>query len=284
MSTLPGQAPDTGTGGASLFPMACRTLPAELADGYRILGDYAGALRTIADHPALDPARKEARLKIMAQAIEGAEGLDAQDAAVRSALSLRHLLQSHGIDIQDPWQMLQAAGQDIHKTAYPDWSDLLAWSRFWAAPLGRMAFSLAGGSEDGLARAESFAIGVQLLHLVEQAPAQRRWLGRVYLPARWFREAGCDASELAGSAATEGLNRVFARAIDEAGKLLAASEGLHRHLPTRRLRIAAAIAHGEAGSWAGALGRADPLRGAARPDGTARLRVFLAGLLRGLAR
>ena len=180
--------------------------------------------------------------------------------------------------------MLQAAGQDIHKTAYPDWSDLLAWCRYWAAPLGRMAFSLAGGSEQGLARAESFAIAVEILHLVEQAPAHHRWLGRVYLPARWFREAGCDASELAGASATEGLNRVFARAIDEAGKLLAASEGLHRHLPTRRLRIAAATAQGEAAAWAGALGRADPLRGAKRPDGTARLMVFLAGVLRGLAR
>jgi len=272
-----------GAGGASILPAACRILPAELADTYRILGDYAGALRTIADHPALAPSRKEERLKSLAQAIEGAEGFDAQDAAVRSALTLRHLLQSRGLDIQDPWQMLQAAGQDIHKTAYPDWSDLLAWCRFWAAPLGRMAFSLAGGAEQGLAKAESFAIAVQLLHLVEQAPAQHRWLGRVYLPARWFREAGSDISELAGASATDGLNRVFARAIDEAGKLLAASEGLHRHLPTRRLRIAGAIAQGEAGAWSRALGRTDPLRGTKRPDGTARLMVSLAGVLRGLA-
>jgi phytoene/squalene synthetase len=179
--------------------------------------------------------------------------------------------------------MLQAAGQDIRKSAYPGWSDLLAWCRFWAAPLGRMAFSLAGGSEPGLAKAESFAIAVELLHLVEQAPAQQRWLGRVYLPARWFQEAGSDASELAGASATEGLNRVFARAIDETGRLLAASDGLHRHLPTRRLRIAVATAQGEARAWARCLGRADPLRGTKRPDGAARLMVSLAGILRGLA-
>jgi phytoene/squalene synthetase len=277
-------AANTGTGAKSLFPVAWRTLPAELADSYRILGDYAGALRAVADHPALDPSRKEARLKTVAQAIEGAEGLDAQDAAAWSALSLRHLLQSRGLDIQDPWQMLQAAGQDIHKSTYPDWSDLLAWCRFWAAPLGRMAFSLAGGSEQGLAKAESFAIAVEILHLVEQASTQHRWLGRVYLPARWFREAGCDPSELAGASTTEGLNRVFARAIDEAGKLLAASEGLHRHLPTRHLRIAAATAQGEAAAWARALGRTDPLRGVKRPDRTARLMVLLAGILRVLVR
>lgn len=278
-----GHGPDIGANGASLFPAAFRILPAELADSYRILGDYAGALRAVADHPALEPSRKEARLKAVARAIEGADGFEAEDAAARAALTLRHLLQSRDLDIRDPWQMLQAVGQDIRKTAYPDWSDLLAWCRFWAAPLGRMAFSLAGGSEAELGRAESFAIAVELLHLVEQAPAQHKWLGRVYLPARWFKEAESDASELAGARATAGLNRVFARAIDEAGRLLAASGGLHRHLPTRRLRVAMAIAQGEAHAWARSLAGADPLRGAKRPDRTARLMASVVGALRGLA-
>ena len=277
-----GQGPDIG--GASLFPTAFRTLPAELADSYRILGDYAGALRAVADHPALDPSHKEARLKAVARAIEGADDFEAGDTAARAALNLRHLLESRDLDIQDPWQMLQAAGQDIRKTAYPDWSDLLSWCRFWAAPMGRMAFSLAGGSDHGLARAESFAIAIELLYLIEQAPTQHRWLGRVYLPSRWFKEAECAASELAGGSSTDGLNRVFARTIGEARKLLSVSAGLHRHLPTRRLRVAMATAQGEAGAWARSLARADPLRGPARPDRGARLMASLAGTLRGLAR
>ena len=278
-----GHPPDRAAGGASLFPAAFRTLPGELADSFRILGDYAAALRAIADHPALDRSRKEGLLEAVARAIEGADGFEANDDAVRAALTLRHLLQSRDLAIRDPWQMLQAAGQDIEKAAYPDWSDLLTWCRFWAAPLGRMAFSLAGGSEHGLAKAESFAIAIELLHLVEQAPAQHKWLGRVYLPARWFKEAGSEPSELAGASAPVGLNRVFARAIGEAGQLLAASGGLYRHLPTRRLRIAAATAQGEAHAWARTLARADPLGGTKRPDGTARLMASLAGVLRGLA-
>lgn len=277
-----GSLADGADGGASLFPAAFRMLPGELADSYRILGDYAGALRAIADHPALDGARKVGLLKAVAGAIEGAESFEAKDAAVRAALTLRHLLQSRDLELRDPWRMLQAVGQDLEKTAYPDWSDLLAWCRFWAAPLGRMAFSLAGGSEHGLAKAESFAIAVELLHLVEQAPGQHKWLGRVYLPARWFKEAGSEALELAGASATEGLNRVFARAIGEAGQLLAASGGLYRHLSTRRLRAAMATAQGEANAWARTLARADPLRGARRPAGPARLMASLAGVLRGL--
>ena len=87
---------------------------------------------------------------------------------------------------------------------------------------------------------------------------------------------------MAGASATEGLNRVFARAIGEAGQLLAASGGLYRHLPTRRLRAAMATAQGEANAWARTLARADPLRGARRPAGPARLMASLAGVLRGL--
>ena len=179
--------------------------------------------------------------------------------------------------------MLQAAGQDINKTAYSDWSDLLSWCRFWAAPLGRMAFSLAGGHDSGLARAESFALAIELLHLVEQAPAQHRWLGRVYLPARWFREAECEASDLAAAAATPGLKSVFARTLAEAGQLLAASNGLHRHLPTRRLALAAATAQSETRARVRALGRGDPLKGIPGPGGPASVKAALCGILRGLA-
>lgn len=278
-----GPSPHVDGGVEALFPAARRVLPPELNDAFRILGDYAGALRAIADHPALDPPRKEARLKAVARAVEGAAETDGEDAAVRAALNLRHLLESRSLGIQDSWQMLQAAGQDIHKLIYPDWSDLLAWSRYWAAPLGRMAFSLAGGSPQELAKAESLAIAVQLLHLVEQAPTQHRWLGRVYLPARWFREAGSDASELAGAGATEGLRRVFDRTIDEAEALISANAGLHRDLPSRRLQIAGAIALGEARAWARVLRKTDPLKGTLRPGGAARLAASVLGVLRGIA-
>jgi len=269
-------------GDASIFPAAYRILPSELSGTYKILGEYAAALRTIADHPALDMSRKEAQLKILAQAIGSTQGLDTQDTAVRSALALHHVLQNRGLDIQDAGQMLQAADQDIHKISYPDWSDLLAWCRFWAAPIGRIAFSLAKGGEQGQAKAESFAIAVQILHLVEQAPAQYRWLGRVYLPTRWFREAGSDVSELTGVISTDGLNRVFAHALGEARQLLDASAGFYRHLPTRRLRIAGATAQCEAYAWAHVLGRADILIGARRLNGINRLIVSLTGFLRGL--
>ncbi|MDX1485341.1 MAG: squalene/phytoene synthase family protein [Alphaproteobacteria bacterium] len=269
-------------GGAGLFPAARRFLPAERLDDWRIVADYAAALRAVVDHPALEPARKEARLKALADAIEGEAAGAEGDAALRAALTLRHLLESRGLTLQDPWQMLQAAGQDIRKTSYADWSDLIAWCRYWAAPMGRMGHRLAGGDDGGLVGAESFAMATQLLYLAEQAATHQRWLGRVYFPVRWFQEAGADPSDLMAARATPALRTVFSRLIGEVQQLLAVSAGLYRFLPGVRIRIAAAVAHAEARAWARQLARSDPLANPGRGGGAAGIRAIAAGMARGL--
>ncbi len=286
-SPKPGPAPsragrEAGAAGERvLFPLACRWLPPEVADNFRILGAYAAALRAVADHPALEPARKEERLKALAGVLQGESASEGIDPGLRAALNLRHLLESRGLDVQDPWQMLQAAGLDVTKSRYPDWSDLLAWCRYWAAPVGRMAYRLAGGAGPGLERAESFAIGAEILYLVEQAPAHQRWLGRVYLPERWFREAECDPAELSAARSSPGLKRVFARAAGEALRLVEHGAAARGDFPGRRLRIAAATAEAEVRAWARRLVRGDPLAGPLRPGSGAEFAIRIAGLARG---
>ncbi|MDH3242756.1 MAG: squalene/phytoene synthase family protein [Alphaproteobacteria bacterium] len=274
--------PGGGGGARALFPLATGRLPPELADNARILADYAAALRDIADHPALEPERKQERLQALAAAIRGESTSGGIDDGLRAAHNLRHLLDSRGFDFQDPWQMLQAASLDISKSSYPDWSDLLAWCRYWAAPMGRMVYRLAGGGDPGLARAESFAIGAEVLFLVEHAPAHHRWLGRVYLPARWFREAGCEPEVLGAAGASPELRQVFGRAVGEARRLIDAAAGIETCLPTRRHRVAAATARAEALAWAGALERGDLIAGVSGPGFVVRVGIGMAGMLGGM--
>lgn len=273
-----------GPGSRPILPMAVRRLAGADADHLRILGDYAEALRAIADHPALDAPRKEARLKTVAAVLESGGPAAGEDGAARAALTLRHLLESREIDLRAPRQMLQAAGQDVAKTSYPDWSDLLAWCRYWAAPMGRLGLRLAGGDgKEAEAHGEAFATALALLYLVERAPLQYRWLGRVYLPQRWFRDAGAAPGDLGSGTSTAALRQVFARALDEAGRLLVQCRGLHRGFPMRRTRVAAATAHAEARAWCRALTQGDPLAETCRPGRGARARVAIVGALRGLS-
>jgi phytoene/squalene synthetase len=274
--------PAAGGAARQLFPLAIGRLPPELADNVRVLADYAGELRTIADHPALEPERKQERLKSLAAAVRGESAAGSIDDGLRAAHSLRHLLESRGFDFQDPWQMLQAAGLDVGKSSYPDWSDLLAWCRYWAAPMGRMVYRFAGGDETGIGKAESFAIGAEVLFLVEHAPAHYRWLGRVYLPERWFREAGCTTAALGATQASPDLRKVFVRAVGEARRLIEASAGIEGSLPTRRHRVAAATGRAEALAWAAALERGDLLTGVAGPGFVVRVGIGMAGMLGGM--
>ncbi len=177
--------------------------------------------------------------------------------------------------------MLQAAGQDIGKAAYADWSDLLAYCRYAAAPLGRMACRLAGGRATALAKCETLAMGAMLLYLAEQAAAHYKWLGRVYLPERWLRDAGAAKEDLSAARSSEALSRVFARQIDEAAQLIAASRGLDRGFARRRVRIGAALAQEEASRWARHLGECDLLEGA-DPMPRPGLGLTILGLWRGL--
>lgn len=280
----PGALSATGGSGGhrALFPLACSRLPPELQDNLRILSDYAATLRTIADHPALEPARKEERLKALAAAIQGESGEGAADPGVRAALNLRHLLESRNLDMRDPWQMLQSAGLDLTKSRYPDWSDLLAWCRYWAAPMGRMVLRFSGGDDNALDKAAGFAIGAELLFLVERAPVHYRWLDRVYLPQRWFRKAGCDMDALGAARASPELRQVFIRAVGEARRLIDSAAGLEGAFPTRRHRIAAATARAEALAWAGALERGDLIAGVSGPGFVVRIGIGMAGMLGGM--
>lgn len=240
------------------------------------LAAYARGLRSIADHPSLDATRKEERLKAVARAFEDGDAEPQSDPAVGAARALAAQLAAAGMDVQGPWRMLQAAGQDLSKRRYADWSDWLAWCRYWAAPMGRMAVAFIGGDGGAQARAESFAIAIQLLHTAAEARSQYRWLDRIYIPERWFRDAGASPEALGENAPSLALGAVYARIGAQAEELLGSAGYPGAGMAPFRLRWALASLGIEARARARDLGRG---RIARSPSGAARLRGFCQALL-----
>jgi phytoene/squalene synthetase len=190
-----------------------------------VLFRFVAAVRSVADHPAAGPERKEAALAALAAPF--AQGDAPTETAAPEALALAALLNQRGIDSHLAWQVLQAAGQDLRKTRYRDWSELLTWCRFAAVPVATLATAIMDMSDNEARRFASLALALQLLEIVRRASSQARWLGRIYLPERWFSEVGADISDLEFARISDPLRKVRGRALDQAAVLLdeAAADG-----------------------------------------------------------
>lgn len=198
--------------------VAWELLPGTAREELSVLFRFVAAVRAVADHPAAGPERKEAALAALAAPF--AQGEPPVEVAAPEARALAAVLDQRGIDSHPAWQVLQAAGQDLRKTRYRDWSELLTWCRFAAVPVATLASALLGLSAGEARRFSSLSLALQLLEIVRRSSSQARWLGRIYLPERWFSEVGADISDLEFARISDPLRKVRGRALDQAGVLL----------------------------------------------------------------
>lgn len=209
--------------------------PATRAD-LEVLFRFHAAVRAVADHPSASAERKEAALAALAAPFSDKA---AAETTAPAAEALAGLLAARGIDSRPAWQVLQAAGQDLRKTRYRDWSDLLTWCRFAAAPMGTLAAALGGAP--GAGPAVPLALAMQLIGIVARAARHHRWLGRVYLPERWFSEAGADIGDLEFARISAPLAKVRGRALDQAEALLGDAGAAAAGLGWRQRAVTAAL-------------------------------------------
>ena len=223
-------------------------------DDLGVLFRFVAAVRSVADHPALAADRKEAALAALAAPFsdDGTAGLSSWSAP---AVALEELLRTRGMDGRAAWRILQAAGQDLRKSRYRDWSDLLMWCRFSAAPVGALAAAMLGADGAATKKAEAFAIAWQVKEIVARAPSHYRWLGRVYLPERWFAEAQGEIGDLEFQRLSPSLRKVMARALEQVSALADEAEGFGGAFTSWRKRAAAHAALLEFMAEVGALAK-----------------------------
>ena len=92
-----------------------------------------------------------------------------------SALYARHLLQAFTRDaLNDPTR---------------SWSDLMAYCRFSAAPVGRFLIDVHGESKDAYPASDALCASLQVLNHLQDIKDDARLRQRVYLPEQWRRIA-----------------------------------------------------------------------------------------------
>ena len=282
MSALPQSAPAPAgalppTSGKTTrdenFPVASYLLAPEQRPFVLAFYAFARAADDVADAPDLSPAEKLRWLDQMEQALASGD-------ATTPAGQLGQLMRAAGLDFRHPQHLLQAFRQDVHKTRYRNWSELLLYCRFSAAPVGRFVLDVHGAPQSLWPQADALCMALQIINHVQDCRADFIGLDRIYLPQEWMQTAGATPEMLADAATAPALRQVLDKTLAGGTGLLASSEGLPRRVAGWRLQRELAVIQQNANRLTDRLYRCDPLRGPVRLSRLAQIVILMRAVLR----
>ena len=245
----------------------------------------------IAGDPDLSAEYKSARIAALRSALEGREAANPQDrssdipaAFLEPARALGRLCEERAIPALHARLVLEACQLEAVKDRFRDWSELLSYLSFKAAPAARFILELHGEARGGLVAAEALCMASHMVHLLNNCRGDYLDRGRVYLPQSWFTGANARARALGGTQAAPELRAVFDQASSAIAGLLRTAGPVVRSIDNRGLRMEAALMLSRTERLAAKLARRDPLRQAVTLSRAQRSRAGLGGAIRGILR
>ena len=239
---------------------------------------FAREADDVADDPVLDGEAKTARLETFEQALQGAADRP------ETAQALRAVLLERGLSLDHPRHLLQAFLADARGRPCRSWSDLIAYCRFSAAPVGRFLLDLHGEDRAAWPASDALCTSLQILNHLQDAKQDWADLRRLYVPRDWLVQAGLSESDLLGPRLAPPLRGVYDRVLDRVDELNLQARPLVRAIADRRLRMEAAGIHAIALHLAKRLRRRDPLAARVAPTRVGKAAALIRALAAGLVR
>ncbi|MHA1570382.1 MAG: squalene synthase HpnC [Alphaproteobacteria bacterium] len=253
---LPGGTQPTKRPEDENFPVGSWLLPARLRPHIRAYYDFARAIDDIADDPARAPNQKIADLDRMEAVLLGATP-EAEGETLAGQLALS--LTKTGIDTARATELCIAFRQDAIKNRYQDWSELMNYCRYSAAPVGRFLLDLHGESAACWAASDALCASLQVINHIQDCKDDLQTLDRVYVPLDWMRAEGASTDHLLQGSASPALRNVLDRMLDGVDALNREAATLPRLIHDRRMRLETAVIVDIAHRLARLLRRHDPV-------------------------
>ena len=155
--------------------------------------------------------------------------------------------------------LFQAASKEIVTERFRNWSELISWAGYAAAPMGRWVLKLHEEDKAAAAPMEALYSAYCILSHVARCGDDYRDHGRIYIPGDWMRRAGADADLLAGSKTGPELRAVLDQMLDGVDRLLVAARPAARQIQDRGLKLGVFTAQNVGVAWLRRLRRLDPL-------------------------
>jgi phytoene synthase len=227
------------------FPVASVLLPARLRQPVAAIYRYARSADDFADEGALPAAERLALLDGYRRELDAiAAGAPTTHPVF---LALRPVIAEYRLPLALFRDLLDAFAQDVAKTRYADFAELMDYCRRSADPVGRLLLHLFdAATPDNLRRSDAVCSALQLInHWQDVGVDAAKPVPRIYLPQDEMARFGVAEEAILRRAATAEFFALMRFQVDRARALMQEGAPLGRTLPGRiGLEIRAIVAGG----------------------------------------
>ncbi|MBV8658279.1 MAG: squalene synthase HpnC [Burkholderiales bacterium] len=214
------------------FPVASILLPRKMRRPIAIVYRFARSADDFADEGDLTP---DARLALLQAYRDALQALERGEIPVQGLFHDLHkeVIQPFGIPISLFQDLLDAFSQDVVKTRYADFGEVVQYCRRSANPIGRIVLHLAGhDSAKNLAWSDGICTALQLINFWQDIAID--WQkDRVYLPQDEMTRFGVTEQQIAAGTVDEKWRALLAFQVDRTWRMLRAGSPLGIALPGR---------------------------------------------------
>ncbi|HEX8986524.1 MAG TPA: squalene synthase HpnC [Rhodocyclaceae bacterium] len=213
------------------FPVASLLLPERLREPVAAIYAFARSADDFADEGSLPP---EERLRLLdgyrAELDAIAAGRETEHPVFRR---LRVTIAAHALPLQPFRDLLDAFAQDVVKTRYASFDELLDYCRRSADPVGRLLLHLFGAATpDNVGRSDCVCSALQLINHWQDIAVD--WgKGRVYLPQDELAYFGVTEARILCRYCDDAWRELMRFQVDRARAMMLDGAPLGRDLPGR---------------------------------------------------
>lgn len=260
------------------FPVASLLIRKRHRPAILAFYDFVRVADDIADHPALAGDEKLARLDRLEASLLGDGDDEPEGVALRAVLARRGL---------SPWHaqcLLRAFRQDVTKSRYADWDELIGYCQNSAMPVGRFVLDVHGEPHSTWGASDALCAALQIINHLQDCGADYRKLDRVYIPLDALNANGLGVDALGAERAGEPLRRCLHGLAERVGTLLQRSRPLPALVGDTRLAMEISAIQMLAFRLLACLLRRDPLSERVHLKKSEMLAMIATGAAFGLSR
>ncbi|MCU0841265.1 MAG: squalene synthase HpnC [Thiobacillaceae bacterium] len=213
------------------FPVASILLPRRLRGPVRAIYAFARAADDLADEGDAAPEARLAGLRAFRERLQAIERGETPGDPIFGPLAA--VIRAHALPLQPFHDLLDAFGQDVTKTRYAHFGEVMDYCRRSANPIGRLMLALFGDRDPRhQAWSDGICSALQLINFLQDVAVDYA-KGRVYLPEDEMARFGVTERQIA-EGRTDALWQLFMNSqIERARRILAAGAPLGRALKGR---------------------------------------------------
>lgn len=201
------------------FPVASRLVPARIRPAITVIYAFARTADDFADEGELDREQRLARLDHYGQQLQQlAQDRPAEDPIF---IALQDVIHRHRLPTAPFERLLQAFRQDVDKTRYANFGEVMDYCRLSANPVGELLLHLNdAASETNLGYSNAVCTALQLINFLQDLHQDYTENDRIYLPQDELQRYGVTETHIAHRTTDFGMQMLMRQQIERARKLL----------------------------------------------------------------